>query len=32
LLGFDHPTTGRRVRFEAIAPLDYEAALAALRR
>ncbi len=31
LLGFTHPTTGKRVRFEAPPPADFESALAALR-
>ncbi len=31
-LGFDHPVTGRRVRFEAPLPEDFQRALALLRR
>lgn len=31
LLGFDHPTTGKRVRFEAEPPADFQIALATLR-
>jgi 23S rRNA pseudouridine1911/1915/1917 synthase len=31
LLGFVHPTTGKRVRFEAAVPVDFASALESLR-